>query len=943
MKTKLAKRRIKMQLYKALCILLHPKEYELTPYQSSPIKRRITTIIANDKSAVYLHIKGDLSKAGYRSWLRRKARSKELSCYDKINQNKNVEAVLVGKASEIEEVARLAWAGPINAKVENVKTLWFNKPSITAETNDDQNVDQVAWSQETANLIKETLNHLNSKSDILQKTNKFKEKNFFNSSVDVKRVADDKNLFVTSFSRSNYIVSPREVVGFQQAITSEISNITDTFTNHKHLVKEFLTAHSLHAPEGDCFTELHLAKNYFKSCNHPIVVKPADGRQGRGITVDVRSETELEVAWNFAKKYHNQIILEELVLGVDLRVYVIGGKASTVLLRIPANIVGDGTKTVQQLIEAKNKKRLQNPHLAKKLIIPDTSSLQFLKRQGHTMNSIPQKDEVVFLHLKANLGAGGDSIAITNYTHPDLKRLAEQAAKAVGLQDYCGIDLLVESIDEPRLNQKCSIVEVNSKANIFMVRFPMYGKPTDTTQEFMDYMFNEDKYDNSYPKDKKKIQLTGLLDNNIVQLIKSFAKDLNLNGRISYAEKKAEIIAEGRRHHILMFLDKLWNLTKTHLGSVDGLLVEKHEGDLPQESGFEVLYDSTLGVNHIEKSNSFSNIKLPVTRYNPKVIKKNLDIQLFVEEFRDLGYCAEHAYEDLIKVTKDGKTGITGIRHSSIFSDQACEKKYMSKKLMAFNNIPVPRGAIIKAKHLKKALNFYKNFPQNCTVTELKPHSFYLESNSLVKHVVKGKKSLKSVWKKALKRGVNNLLIEEKIDGFDINIAVVDGQFICAQIIAPVKLHGDGKSTVSELIDEIDTFRSKNPFYESKLIAQNDAVMQQLRDSELNLEDIPKQGESIVLKGVFETVDITDTLHDDFKKKATDAVNSIPGLLFAAVNMTIPKPDNPINMQKWIVNAIDTNPSVAQFHFPWKGKPVNLAKIIIQRLCLAGKIYWIGE
>ena len=89
-----------------------------------------------------------------------------------------------------------------------------------------------------------------------------------------------------------------------------------------------------------------------------VVVKPARGEQGHGISVDVRSGDELREAVELAGKFCEDVLIEELVEGQDLRIIVIDFKVVAGAVRKPATIAGTGQHTVKELIEKYNRRRL---------------------------------------------------------------------------------------------------------------------------------------------------------------------------------------------------------------------------------------------------------------------------------------------------------------------------------------------------------------------------------------------------------------------------------------------------------------------------------------------------------------------------------------------------------------------------------------------------------
>lgn len=616
----------KILYFRTLCLLLNPKSKGLDPYQGSPFRSWATSIVPGRKvSAVQLLISGSVIGVGFRSWIQKKAHLNGLDCLVFPRSKKTIEVILIGEGKDVESVALAAWKGPAKAKVEKIKEKWFNKPRKVSLPAIQPENEEILWSGDSVELIRTTIKQLE---PLLKRPNQFTQTGLFSNAGEIQRAALNKNLSVARFSNINFLLSPNHMLGLQQSQTSRVSTTVRALTDHKHLTKEFLVSKGLPVPKGMIFTKWQDAKEYFRTCGYPVVVKPVSGSYGQGITVDVRTESSMEVAWLYAKKYHEQIVVEELIKGIDVRVLVIGKTAKAALMRVPANVIGDGSKTIERLIDDKNKNRLANPRLAKALIVPDAFTENFLSRQGHSLSSIPKEGEVVFLHLKANIGAGADSINITEYLHPDLLALAEEAASSFGVDDFWGIDLLVEAIDKPRHSQHCSIIEVNSRANIYNVQFPMYGKPVDAAQELVDYLFPENITDESYPLESIRLLISGQIDDTFFEDTVKLARSFNLQGSIQSGNNEAEILVHGRKHLVAAFIFKLYSPAEGQV--VDNLQIspltasEKELSSLFAHNTGNLLKPETPTAE--EQISSFDTGSFPVTAYETESFAGDIDI-----------------------------------------------------------------------------------------------------------------------------------------------------------------------------------------------------------------------------------------------------------------------------------------------------------------------------
>lgn len=950
MSAKKIKRAIYLFFYAILAVILNPTSIGLDPYINSPTKKAITQAIsANDKAAVFLRVSGLVSAVGYLAWLKVEARLNNLDCWGYESKSGFVKTILVGPGPVLEDFIQIAWRGPKRSRVEAIREYWFNRPVKTGDSifiSKKMKKVGVSWSQSTADSIKKALIQVE---DITSEPNKFTCCDNYERLVgtdELQRAATERNLInLRLMKKEILIVSPFKQIGLQRSQTTRVSTITYKLTDHKQLTKDYLSCYGLPVPEGKAFQYFKKAKEYFNEKNIPMVVKPAIGLNGTGVTVDVRNDQALQVAWEYACKYDDTVILEELVEGVDIRVVVIGGVARSALLRIPANIVGDGENKISALLHQKNRLRATNPRLSKNLIIPDAYSDSYLQRQGYTWDSIPKCNEVVFLHLKANICKGADSISITDRVHPDLMKLAEEAAKVFGIDDYWGIDLLVGAIDQPRNQRHCSIVELNSTANIENVIYPLYGSPFDSARCFIDYMFPEGVLEHEYPELEICAVITGVFDDYFFEWNAKQIEALNLRLQLQSKKTKVTIHLSGRQNNIWVYLYNLldWKLSESSF--VTGLLIKSIEEFNNQDnlSKNELISRGTvLNPKTAKKDDYYS--RLLEKKYNkyPLFEKEILDVDLSLlsVEFATRGYEANVLCNELIEIKNEALTGMTSLRHSTLFSDRVCEKIYPVKTILSINGLPVLRSLRLTPKKKSLAIASYHCFGEKCILTSMRPKQF--ES-----FLVESEEDLIKRWGNARDKGTKSLLIEEYITGWFVGIVVINGTAKTALVYEPLNIAGDGFSSIRVLIQRKNEARLQNPYYLNKQIVINEQLIDVLNYNYHSIDDILDDEKKLFLEDYIlleqggETIGVKELLHQDFYEQAEKVISAIPGLEFAQVNMIIPRPDLPESEQRWVVYRINTCPSIAEFHYPMKGVPFNLAECVVDELCLTNRTKWI--
>lgn len=272
--------------------------------------------------------------------------------------------------------------------------------------------------------------------------------------------------------------------------TSDTSMIATEIAKDKSLAYRILSDLGLPVARQRLCYKLNRAIQAAEKIGYPVVLKPVDGNHGKGVTVNVRNEDELEAAYDIAKEFSNGVLVEQMIKGFDHRLLVINGKLEAAALRMPGRVVGDGKSTVKQLVETLNRDPRRGVGHEKELtqIHIDAQAMACLADKGYTLDTVPKKDETVLLRKTANLSTGGTAIDVTDVIHPDNREMAERVIKAVGL-DIGGVDFLSEDITVSYKENGAGICEVNAGPGFRMHVAPSEGKPRDIAAKVIDMMF----------------------------------------------------------------------------------------------------------------------------------------------------------------------------------------------------------------------------------------------------------------------------------------------------------------------------------------------------------------------------------------------------------------------------------------------------------------------
>ena len=263
----------------------------------------------------------------------------------------------------------------------------------------------------------------------------------------------------------------------QAAETDRSSAIAEAIAQDKHLTKKLLDAAGVAVPFGREVTTIDEAWAAMVEIAGPVVVKPKDGNQGKGVTVNIVTREQLNDAFIAASKISSEVLVERFITGSDFRLLVVGNQLVAAARRDPPIVLGDGVRTVRALVEQVNSDPRRGSGHATSLtkIRIDDIALACLAEQHLNADSIPSKGQRVLMRSNANLSTGGSATDVTDDVHPELAATAVTAAQMIGL-DICGVDVMCDSVLQPLEVQGGGIVEVNAAPGLRMHLQPSYGK-----------------------------------------------------------------------------------------------------------------------------------------------------------------------------------------------------------------------------------------------------------------------------------------------------------------------------------------------------------------------------------------------------------------------------------------------------------------------------------
>ncbi|MFT3776658.1 MAG: cyanophycin synthetase [Ottowia sp.] len=275
----------------------------------------------------------------------------------------------------------------------------------------------------------------------------------------------------------------------QAAEVDGTSAIAESIAQDKDLTKKLLHAAGVPVPLGRPVNDIEDAWTAAQEIGLPVVVKPQDGNQGKGVTVDISERHQFDAAYAAAAKYGG-VMVEKYLPGHDFRLLVVGDRLVAAARRDPPLVVGDGERSVRALVTEVNKdpRRGEGHGTSLTKIRIDAIAEASLAAQGLTPDAVPAKGQRVVLRHNANLSTGGTATDVTDSVHRDVAARAIEAAQTVGL-DICGVDVVCETVIKPLEEQNGGIVEVNAAPGLRMHISPSFGKGRDVGQAVIDHMY----------------------------------------------------------------------------------------------------------------------------------------------------------------------------------------------------------------------------------------------------------------------------------------------------------------------------------------------------------------------------------------------------------------------------------------------------------------------
>ena len=275
--------------------------------------------------------------------------------------------------------------------------------------------------------------------------------------------------------------------------TTRTPSIAKNLAQRKGLTTAILREAGLPVAMHKLVRRLETAEEAARSLGFPVVVKPADGNRGIGVSIGISTEAEIAPAFERAQAVSRGVLVERFIPGNEYRLLVVDGRFVAAALRRPAMVIGDGTSTVAELVALENarpeRETILPGQMAARLPIEiDVEACELLAQQGLDQDAVPEADAQVLLRRQSNVSQGGDSVDFTDAVHPSIRTVAERAATVLGI-DVCGVDFISRDVGKPWWETGAAICEVNTRPGLVLHTRVSEGERRDVASDVVSMLY----------------------------------------------------------------------------------------------------------------------------------------------------------------------------------------------------------------------------------------------------------------------------------------------------------------------------------------------------------------------------------------------------------------------------------------------------------------------
>lgn len=287
-------------------------------------------------------------------------------------------------------------------------------------------------------------------------------------------VLDDENAYFRMTFGGRSVVC-------RESLSEMTTAVAMSRCDDKVVTSRLLSRHGLRVPDQR-LAGTDRENSAFLRKHGAVVVKPAQGEQGHGVSVNLTSAAEMRSAIASARRISDRVLIEEYCRGLDLRLVVINHELVAASIRQPPVIKGDGIRTVEALIRKQSRRR-EAATGGESRIPMDAETERCIAGRGYSIHDVLPRGEKLQVYGTANLHTGGTIHDVTAQVHPELSKAAIEAAAILDIP-VVGLDFMVRAVHEPEY----VIIEANERPGL------ANHEPQPTAEKFIDFLFPQTRH-----------------------------------------------------------------------------------------------------------------------------------------------------------------------------------------------------------------------------------------------------------------------------------------------------------------------------------------------------------------------------------------------------------------------------------------------------------------
>ena len=258
--------------------------------------------------------------------------------------------------------------------------------------------------------------------------------------------------------------------------------------DNKPLMRERFKEHGIPVARGAAAFRARRATQIFHSLQKPVIVKPYSGSRSRHTTVHLNTEEEFLRAFRSAKVLSPLALIEEELEGFVHRGTLIGGRLIAVMRREPPYVIGDGIRTVRELVAEENRLEGRHGNTFHPIVLEQEAQRELARQKLHLEN-VPRYGRLVTLNQKVSRGIGASTTDLTDEMHQENRALLEKIG-ALLKDPLVGVDFIMQDVRVPwREQSHVGVIECNSLPFIDLHHYPLHGKPRNVAGALWDLIY----------------------------------------------------------------------------------------------------------------------------------------------------------------------------------------------------------------------------------------------------------------------------------------------------------------------------------------------------------------------------------------------------------------------------------------------------------------------